>query len=231
MKFGKLILAVLAIGTVVLGSIACETEPMVPVPDISVLDNGLAGNKLVIKSQIPGEAFFLVREYSTSYDAQNWRITDSKTLLMSLRTEGAKGFTVFVEHVHADVALKSTSESLDGWSQDSMDDSVHGNQPGFWVTDTHPWEEVFAIEGFSQTLINGWSFYFGAYGSGSITQQRLTETNLVKYGGVYGNKVQIVYDLLLKPDSEPYFYTRSIQDEFLVPTSAKVIEEIKARPK
>lgn len=77
---------------------------------------------------------------------------------------------------------------IPGWScyQDSMDDSIHGGeQPGFLTTRDHPYEEVFAIEGYSQTLISGWGYACDGYGWADVDERRLTEGNL-KRGGVYG---------------------------------------------
>lgn len=203
---------------------SCSESKGLPTPPLPVLNNDLANGKLVIKSVVPGEDFTFVREYSTSYNAKSWRITDSKALTMRAWVEGAK-VTVLVEHVHADISLKSKYEALDGWPQDTMDDSVHGGtQPGFFVNDKYPYENVFAIEGFSQTLISGWMFFFSGFGQGNVQQTRLTEENLVRSGKVYANKVQIVYDLLIKSDNEPYFHTRSLIDEFLVPTATQPAE-------
>jgi hypothetical protein len=49
-----------------------------------------------------------------------------------------------------------------------------------------------------------------------IDENRLTENNLVNTGGVYGNKIQIVYDFVVKNPGEEYFHTHSIIDEFMV---------------
>lgn len=194
-------------------------RPELPLSDLPTLNNDLANGKLTIDKVVPGEDFSFVREYSTSYDAKSWRITDSKNLMMRAWVRGApRGMIVLVEHMHSDVSLKSRYEGLDGWPQDSMDDSVHGgDQPGFWVTESYPYENVFAIEGFSQSLIEGW----GYWGTGYIGSYRLTETNVVQYGKVYGNKIQVVYDLLIKRADEQYFHTRSVIDEFLVPTGVQ----------
>ena len=36
-------------------------------------------------------------------------------------------------------------------------------------------------------------------------------------GGVYGNKVQVIYDLLIKYPGESLYHSRSLIDEFLIP--------------
>lgn len=215
--FYLLVLAVLLAAVTVSGCL----PPEVPMSDLPVLRNDLEGGKLVLRSAVPGESFTFVREYSTDYNTKEWRITDSKSLTMRAWVEGAEGKIVLVEHVHVDIALKSRYEALDGWPQDEMDDKMHvGYQPGFWITGKYPYENIFAIEGFSQTLISGWAFFVGGYGAGGISETRLTEASLVKYGKVYANKVQVVYDLLIKSIDEPYFHTRSIIDEFLVPVAS-----------
>lgn len=60
-------------------------------------------------------------------------------------------------------------------------------------------------------------FVCGDYGGGGITQRRLTENNLVHEGNVYANKMQVVYDVLIKYEGEEYYHVESVLDEFLIP--------------
>ena len=137
-------------------------------------------------------------------------------------TNVPEGTTILIEHVHIDMSLKSTNPQLDGLSQDSMDDSYHGtSQDGFWINEKYPYQNKFAIEGFSKDLIDGWTFVCGSYGFGSISQERLTEKNLTTYGKVYANKMQVVYDILIKYPKEDFYHVVSVLDEFLIPISAE----------
>ena len=194
-----------------------ETKPVMP-----VLQNDLEKGALVIESVIEGEDIKVKRSYSTPYNAKKWRITDSKNLKMQAWASAPEGTVVLVEHVHAAVCLQSKRQDLDGWPQAEMDDKLHvGSQPGFLVNERYPYENVFAITGFSQTLVDGWGYASGSYGVMSISESRLTEDSLVEYGGVYGNKIQVVYDLLIKNKGDEYFHTRSFIDEFLVQVAPK----------
>ena len=65
-------------------------------------------------------------------------------------------------------------------------------------------------------------FVCGDYGSGSISQERLTEKNLVQYGNVYANKMQVVYDILVKYADEDFYHVASVLDEFLIPVKYEV---------
>ena len=199
----------------------CIEEEEVLVPDyLPILINDLESGELTIENEVEG--FNLVAKYSTDYDATKWRITDSKTLLMQMFVEDLpENTTILVEHMHVDISLKAKYEGMDGMLQDSMDDKLHtGDQLGFWVTENYPYENIFAIEGYSQTLIDGWGWMIGSFGSMNIKEERLTESNLRdddRGGGVYGNKVQVVYDILIKYEGEQYYHTRSIVNEFLIP--------------
>lgn len=195
----------------------CIEDETVPKSDLPELNNDLALGKLVISRQV--ENFSFVTEYRTDYDTANWRITDSKTLFMSAYLDGAPdNITVLIEHVHIDIGLKSVKAALDGWKQDTMDDKLHtGLQLGFWITNDYPYENTFAIEGFSEHLISGWGFYSSTLGHSHISENRLTEKRLIEKGGVYGNKVQVIYDLLIKSEGEEFYHTRSVVDEFLIP--------------
>lgn len=194
-----------------------EVETVPEEKNLEVL-NALKGSTLEKTHEIEGLEF--ITTYNTGdYDLSRWRITDSKVINMTAEvTNVPEGATVLIEHVHIDMSLKSTNPQLDGLSQDYMDDSYHGtSQDGFFISDKYQYQNKFAVEGFSKDLIDGWMFVCGSYGSGSITQERLTEKNLVQYGKVYANKMQVVYDVLVKYADEDFYHVVSVLDEFLIP--------------
>lgn len=179
----------------------------------------LNGSTLEKKHNIE-ESFEFITTYNTGdYDLSRWRITDSKVINMTAKISNVpEGATVLIEHVHIDMSLKSTNPQLDGLSQDNMDDSYHGtSQDGFFISEKYEYQNKFTVEGFSKDLIDGWMFAVGSYGAGSISQERLTERTLVEYGNVYANKMQVVYDVLVKYEGEEYYHVVSILDEFLIP--------------
>jgi hypothetical protein len=216
--FQRLVFALVVAMLVVAG--CAERAPVAR--DLPVLNNDLPEGQLTRSHAIAGEEFAFKTSYFTDYDTRRWRVTDSKTLRMTARisdiSERGKGVEVLIEHVHIDIAIKSKYALMDGWPQDSMDDSMHtGNQPGFWINEKYPYENTFAIEGFSENLLSGWGIFTSDLGYAQLKDKRLTEENLVDSGGVYGNKVQVIYDLLVKYPDEPYYHTRSVVDEFLIP--------------
>jgi len=178
----------------------------------------IEGSELVLSHDIEGFRFITKYSASNNYRFDKWRITDSKNIKFTANLENLpEGAEVLIEHVHTDICLKATSPQLDGLTQDSMDDSYHGtSQDGFLLTEKYPYENVFAIEGFSKDIIDGWSFYNGSYGQGNISTKRLTEGNLIK-NGVYANKMSVVYDVLIKYKGEEQYHVKSIIDEFLIP--------------
>lgn len=203
----------------VFGLVGCHTETVPEEKNLEVL-NTLDGSTLEKTHEIEDLKF--ITTYDTGdYDLSRWRITDSKIINMTAKvTNVPEGATILIEHVHIDMSLKSTNPQLDGLSQDSMDDSYHGtSQDGFWINEKYPYQNKFAIEGFSKDLIDGWTFVCGSYGYGSISQERLTEKNLTTYGKVYANKMQVVYDILIKYPKEDFYHVVSVLDEFLIPIS------------
>lgn len=167
--------------------------------------------------------------YSTiNYDTKKWLITDNKTVNMNLAILNApEGTEVFVEHVHADVAIAATKMHLNGLVQDSMDDTFHGNgtiQPGWFVTKEHPYEETFSIEGYSQLLIEGYGYYVGGYGYNSTGTNRMTESRL-KSKGAYGNQLTIVYNLAIKYPGEEYYHSETIYDTFIIHSTGDAATE------
>jgi hypothetical protein len=214
---------VIAVLALVLIAGACDDEAA-PVNNVDAglpkltqnLENGLTR---VIT--LPGEKFTVTTTYTTPYRG-SWNITDNKSLDLALRLSGSvpEGAIVYVEHFHADVTLMSTKAAFNGMIQDSMDDSMHGgSEPGFLVSATYPYATSFSIDGYSQTLISGWSFQNGDFGTGEISEKRLTENNLKKDGGVTGNKLTFVYDLLVKYPNDAGFHKVAVTDAFAVPVS------------
>lgn len=217
----KIVAALLA-GFLILG--ACSdperSEPTPVEKDLGRLSADLDDGVLVQDNTIPGEKVVLKMEYRTDYDVKSWRVTDSKTLAFSahLASEPPVGTTVLIEHVHVDAALDARLGGFDGLPQDSMDDSLHtGNDPGFLVTAQYPYEDIFAIEGYSETLISGWNFNVSGTGQGEIEEKRLTEKNLREQGKVEANKFTFIYDVLIRYAPDEPFHKRVIVDEFLVP--------------
>lgn len=202
----------------VLGLTGCMEVETVPKENNLPVLNPLNGNTLQKSHEFEGIEF--ITTYDTGdYNLSRWRITDSKVINMTAKVANVpEGAIVLIEHVHIDMSLKSTNPQLDGLSQDYMDDSFHGtSQDGFLISNNYKYQNKFAVEGFSKDLIDGWMFVCGSYGSGSITQERLTEKNLVQYGNVYANKMQVVYDILIKYEGEDFYHVVSVLDEFLIP--------------
>ena len=214
----KRYLALILVVVLAFSLTGCMNVETVPEEKNLEVLNTLKGSTLEKTHEIEGLEF--ITTYNTGdYDLSRWRITDSKVINMTAEVINVpEGATVLIEHVHIDMSLKSTDPQLDGLSQDNMDDSYHGiSQDGFFISDKYQYQNKFAVEGFSKDLIDGWTFVCGSNGSGSITEERLTEKNLVKYGNVYANKMQVVYDVLVKYADEDFYHVVSVLDEFLIP--------------
>lgn len=214
----KRYLALILVVVLAFSLTGCMNVETVPEEKNLEVLNTLKGSTLEKTHEIEGLEF--ITTYNTGdYDLSRWRITYSKVINMTAEVINVpEGATVLIEHVHIDMSLKSTDPQLDGLSQDNMDDSYHGiSQDGFFISDKYQYQNKFAVEGFSKDLIDGWTFVCGSYGSGSITEERLTEKNLVKYGNVYANKMQVVYDVLVKYADEDFYHVVSVLDEFLIP--------------
>jgi hypothetical protein len=189
----------------------------------------LQGNKISFEHEVGGSTI------TTSYDLgdyklENWRITDSKSINLTVRVkEDQKGTEILVEHIHADLSIKSTDPQLNGLTQDSMDNSYHGtSQDGFLVNKKYSYSNIFAVEGFSKDIIEGWSFYCGDYGVGTIDSRRLTEGNLLK-AGTYGSQLAIVYNFIVKNPGDEKYHVESLEDRIIIPTLA-IIQAAQVQP-
>ncbi len=184
--------------------------------------------KVIDEINIPGESFTILCEYDTGdYPLKNWRVTANKNFNMTVKTNGLPdGYTVHIEHVHADVLLKSTDAQLDGITQDTMDDSDHRMPTkGFPISDNITYNNIFAIEGYTCQFYEIWGYSYGEYGHVSSSYKKLTEANILK-SGCYAEKIAIVYDLIITPPDMEDGYVRSVYSEILIPLNTLVTYEI-----
>ena len=169
--------------------------------------------------EIEGEQFLLLCEYGTgNYDLRNWKVTDSKVVTMKVKTKNLpEGYEVFIDHVHADISLKSEDNRINGITQDTMDDTYHGNsQDGFYINDNDEYYNIFAIEGYNETFYDSWGYVYGKIGNFVGITKRLTEDN-IRSAKTYAEKMSIVYDISIKTPWNDKYYTKSVTNEFLIP--------------
>lgn len=222
-------LITLVVGLMLAGVLAGCEEETVPVntelPRLSVDKENKPNLKFEHKV---GDSTITTSYDLGSYKLENWRITDSKAITFNVGVKDTDGSEVLVEHVHADVAIKATHPQLNGLTQDSMDNSYHGtSQDGFLIDTNYAYKNIFAVDGFSKDIIDGWMLVVGDYGSGSISSQRLTEQNLIS-AGAYGSEVVFVYNLLVKaPGAGNKYHIETFEDRFIVPTPKKSVPEKK----
>lgn len=193
------------------------------------MKNGLEGRSLSQVLAVPGEDFKLKATYSTKYDVDSWKITDTKTLDIQLEIEPDKPTDetpadepiVLIENLHADATVKSHRSATNSMPADSFDDHLHaGDQPGFLISTEHPYREQFVIGGFSETLTSAWGSYVNGYGSWEEEEKRLTEQNL-RDNGAYGEELSIVADVLVRDPSEQYFHKDVVTNSFIVPLAGQ----------
>lgn len=180
--------------------------------------------KVIDEIAVEGEPFKLICQYDTGdYSLDKWRVTDSKVINMTVTTtELPEGYTVYVEHVHADISLKSTEPQIDGITQDSMDDSDHRvPSKGFPVNNTYAYNSSFAIEAYTDQFYTLWGHAFGSYGSVSSSYERLTEGN-IREVGTYAEKLSVVYDIVITTPECEEGYVKSVYSQILIPLTSEI---------
>lgn len=195
------------------------TDVLKIIPDSSGSMETESVMQLNQKLPVQGEDFYLICEYDTlNYDFGKWRVTENKAINMTVRTEGLpEGYKVTIDHVHADISLKSTTTQVDGITQDSMDDSPHTSPTvGFYIDNETAYNNIFAIEAYTEQFYTLWGHAFGEHGHISSSYDRLSENNLIKLG-TYAEKMQVVYDLLIQGPDDEYPHVVSVLSEFLIP--------------
>lgn len=199
------------------------TTDMMQVNDDTDISIGIPS--LTQELSVEDESFKLLCEYNTgSYPINNWHVTDSKSITMKVKTKNLpEGYEVYIDHVHADISLKSTLPGLNGITQDSMDDTFHGySQDGFYINNDDEYYNIFAIEGYTDQFYQLWGYAVGEYGAAYSTYQRMTEQNIVEKGETYAEKLMVVYDLSIKKPGSDKLYTKSVLSEILIPVSTDI---------
>ena len=188
--------------------------------DVVSTDNGVGNFSSGLRQdlEVPGQNFKLVTEYSCDdVSKREWRITSDKFLYLQVYTEGLPSDTeVYIDNVHIDTSIKSKYAIVDGILQDTMDDHVHSSQlVGFPISDNVSYYGVNAIEGNNEQFIKGFGYGYNGYHNSFVESKRRTENDFLEMG-VYANKIQIVYDLLVKGPNDKDFSNVSVCTDFLV---------------
>lgn len=227
-KISKKILCVVLMTTLIFAMTGCTyiTDEVPVDTETTTLetDYETGQTKVVDEIEIPGEGFSLVCTYDTgNYPLDEWRVTTNKGINMTVTTKGLpEGYKAYIEHMHADIILKSTDPQIDGITQDSMDDSDHRNPTnGFYVNDTVSYNNMFSIEGYTEQFYTLWGYSCGEYGRVSSTYNRLTESNLRKVG-TYAEKLIVVYDIVICTPECEEGYVRSVRSELLIPLTSEI---------
>jgi hypothetical protein len=148
---------------------------------------------------VPGQSFKLVVDYQCELQQdERWTITSDKQMNMEIRTDGLpNGYEVYIDNVHTDTTICSYYPTVDGVTQDTMDDRIHNAQMlGFPISDSNSYYGINQIEGQNETFIKGFVHGYNGYGSGSIEEKRFLESDYLDKG-VYANKISSVIDLII----------------------------------
>lgn len=191
----------------------------------SIIDSNVEGANSIDPQvlDVKGEDFKLVVRYSIddSEDAK-WRITSDKDLYIEAYTQGLPaGYKVWIDNVHIDTFIVSTSPYFNGIQQDTMDDRIHSALiMGFPISDTTHYSSINLIAGQNDDFIKG-TFYGmvsssgSGYSSGTVEQKRYIDEDYLKHG-VYANQIGLVFGLLIQGPNDPEPYGIDVKSEVYV---------------
>lgn len=201
-KKGAIVLVTVAVVGTLSGCVERElaTNTNVSYDVIDTMDTEALKNGLQQILEVPGENFQLVVEYKCELqEGERWIVTSDKKLNMEIRTDGVDDTTtkVYIDNIHTDTTICSKFPTVDGITQDSMDDRIHNSlMLGFPIADDLSYVGINEIEGQNQTFISGAYRGFNGYSSGSVTERRYKESEYLE-NGVYANKITSIIDLII----------------------------------
>lgn len=170
---------------------------------LDTMDDDVLENGITQVLDVPGEDFKLVVEYKCELEeGERWTVTSDKQVTMEIRTDGLISGEVYIDNVHTDTTICSYYPTVDGITQDTMDDRIHNAQMiGFPIADDVSYIGVNQIEGQNETFITGTMHGFNGYSSGSVSERRYLESDYLEKG-VYANKITSVIDLIVIKDGK-----------------------------
>ena len=201
-KKGACVLMTVAVVGSLSGCIERElaTNTNVSYDVIDTMDTEALKNGLQQTIEVPGENFKLIVEYKCELqEGERWIVTSDKKINMEIRTDGVDDTTtkVYIDNIHTDTTICSKFPTVDGITQDSMDDRIHNSlMLGFPIADDVSYVGINEIEGQNQTFISGAYMGFNGYSSGSVTERRYNESDYLEKG-VYANKITSIIDLII----------------------------------
>lgn len=176
------------------------------------------GVEIVQNVTIPAGNISVKTRYTSTINIDNWKITDNKDIQIYLSVlVKPKNIDLWVEHMHCDCFIESTNENngyFDGILQDTMDDKYHsGGVYGFYINETIDYAETFSIEGYSDYLVNYWSYWNTMH----ETRDALDENDL-KWYGCYGCSFRIIFDVVFKGTNQSADYLSKfiVEDNLLL---------------
>ncbi len=196
---------VLVVGAAALLLAGCQpseisTNSHVAYDVIDTMDNSIVENGIKQVKDVPGENFKLLINYKCLLEGNaKWTVTSDKDLYYEVCTQGLPSdWKVYLDNVHIDTTIISHYPSVDGITQDTMDDRIHNAQmKGFPISDTSNYGNICSIEGQNQQFIQGSFWGFNGYQSGTVEQKRYVESDYLS-AAVTGNKISVVYDLIIE---------------------------------
>lgn len=172
---------------------------------IDTQDDTLVKQGVTQELDVPYHNFKLVINYKCNLkENEKWTITSDKAITMSIKTDGLDEDTnVYIDNIHTDTSVVSYFPTIDGVIQDTMDDRIHNSlMYGFPISDTNSYVGVNEIEGQNESFISGYVSGYNGFHSGSIDEKRRVESDYIGAGGVYGNKISSVVDLIIEKDGQ-----------------------------
>ena len=201
--------AVLVVGAMVFTLTGCmerevSTNANTSYDVIDTTSNEALENGITQVIEVPGESFKLVVNYQCELkEDERWTITSDKKLNMEIRTDGlTSGTQVYFDNVHTDTTICSYYPTVDGVTQDTMDDRIHNAQMlGFPIADDNAYLGINQIEGQNETFIKGFVHGYNGYSSGTVEEKRFLESDYLEKA-VYANKITSIIDLLIVKGEE-----------------------------
>lgn len=198
---------VLVAGTLAMPLTGCikevSTNSQVKYDVIDTFNSEISTNGIQQELEVPGQDFKLIVNYKcVMEEGAKWTVTSDKKICMDVYTKGLpKDKKVYIDNVHTDTTIRSIYPTIDGITQDSMDDRIHNYlMYGFSISDENFYSSINLIEGQNDTFIKGTTHGFDGYYKGTVIEKRRVESEYLATG-VYANQISSIIDLIIVDES------------------------------
>lgn len=154
-------------------------------------------------------------------ESNSWDITSDKNLYLTVYTKDLDEMTeVYINNIYIDISLLSDDIMFNGILQDKKNISTVDSRK-VYIDNNISYEGIIPIEGQSLDFLKETYLAFNNLENEFMIEKRFVEKDY-ENNGVYGNRIRVVYELLIKKQGEDNYQTIDVATEYDIYSSSYI---------